>query len=147
MFDEQVGRIMRDGKLVKASPETVVSRAAALMAAENVGALVVVEHERLVGIFTERDIVFRVVAQGLDPSDTPIAEVMTRDVVTVAPGRPFGYALALMHRGGFRHLPVVEDGRPLGIVSARSALDPNLEEFASEKSRRQHYDDMVGGKG
>jgi CBS domain-containing protein len=143
MFDEQVRRVMRRAKLVKAKPETLVARAAALMTAKNVGAILVVEGERLVGIFTERDIVFRVVAHGLDPRTTRIAEVMTRDPQTVAPGRPFGYALALMHRGGFRHLPVVEDGRPVGIVSARSAMDPDLLEFSSEISRRKHYDGML----
>ena len=146
MFDEKVATVMRQAWLVKVGPEMAVARAAALMAAKNVGALVVLEDERLVGIFTERDIVFRVLAAGLDPSDTPVGEVMTREPVTVAPERPFGYALALMHRGGFRHLPVVEEGKTVGIVSARSALDPTLEEFASEKSRRQHYDDMVRGK-
>jgi predicted transcriptional regulator len=49
-----------------------------------------------------------------------------------------------MHREGFRHLPVVEDGKPVGIVSARSALDPELEEFASETSRRKHFAQMDG---
>lgn len=143
MFDEQVRRVMRRAKLVRAKPETLVVRAAAQMAAKNVGAILVVEGERLVGIFTERDIVCRVVAPGLDPRTTRIAEVMTRDPQTVAPGRPFGYALALMHRGGFRHLPVVENGRPVGIVSARSAMDPELLEFSSEISRRKHYDGML----
>jgi CBS domain-containing protein len=143
MFDEPVRRVMRRAKLVRAKPETLVARAAAMMAAKNVGAVLVVEGARLVGIFTERDIVFRVVACGLDPRTTRIAEVMTRDPQTVAPARPFGYALAVMHRGGFRHLPVVEDGKPVGIVSARSAMDPALQEFSSEVSRRKHFDGML----
>jgi len=67
---------------------------------------------------------------------------MTRDPQAIDPARPFGYALALMHRGGFRHLPVVEDGKLLGIVSARSAMDPDLQEFSSEISRRKHFDSM-----
>ena len=147
MFDEQVRKVMRRAKLVKAKPGTLVARAAAMMTAKNVGAILVVEGGRLVGICTERDIVFRVVAHGLDPRTTRIAEVMTRDPQTVAPARPFGYALALMHRGGFRHLPVVEDGKPVGIVSARSAMDPDLLEFSSEISRRRHFEGMLQGAG
>ena len=57
--------------------------------------------------------------------------------MTVTPGESFGYALLMMHEKGFRHVPVVENGAPIGIVSARNALDPDLEEFESEARRRQ----------
>lgn len=142
MFDDPVRSVMRRQKFLKAAPNVLVSKAARLMAARNVGAIVVVEGERLIGILTERDVVFRVVARGLDARATPIADVMTREPQTVDPARPFGYALVLMHRGGFRHLPVVQDGKPVGIVSARSAMDPDLEEFSSEISRRKHFGAM-----
>jgi CBS domain-containing protein len=92
-----------------------------------------------VGIFTERDIVFRVVAQGLDPHTTRVANVMTPKPQTVQPDQPFGYALLMMHEGRFRHLPVVENDKVVGIVSARSAMDPELEEFVSEAQRRKHF--------
>jgi CBS domain-containing protein len=147
VLDEPVRRIIRKSKLVTALPGTRVVAAAKRMAARNVGAILVVEGERLVGIITERDIVFRVVARGLDPRTATISEVMTPDPVTIAPSRPFGYALVVMHREGFRHLPVVEDGKPVGIVSARSALDPELEEFASEKRRREHFAGMSAKPG
>jgi CBS domain-containing protein len=117
----------------------LVSEATRLMAAREVGAVMVVEDENLVGIFTERDVVFRVVARGLDARATRLADVMTRAPHTVEPDRPFGYALLIMHEKGFRHLPVIEDGKPIGIVSARSAMDPELEEFVSEAQRREHY--------
>jgi CBS domain-containing protein len=103
-----------------------------------VGAVLVVEEERLVGIFTERDALFRVIAPGLDPTTTEMRDVMTRDPTTVAPDETFGYALLLMHEHGFRHTPVVENGRPVGVVSARHALDPELEEFTAEAARRKH---------
>jgi CBS domain-containing protein len=93
------------------------------MKAHNVGALLVVEGVRLIGIFTERDALFRVVATGLDPVTTPLDAVMTRDPQTIHPDEPFVHALRLMHEGRFRHLPVVEDERPLGMVSVRDALD------------------------
>lgn len=142
MLDDPVRKVMLKRKLLTARPDTFVTKAAQRMAAKNVGAILVVEDDRLVGIFTERDIVFRVVAPGLDARTTRIAEVMTRDPVTIHPDKPFGSALVVMHRAGFRHLPVVADGKAVGIVSARSALDPELEEFASETSRRRHFDSL-----
>jgi CBS domain-containing protein len=139
VFDQPVKDIMRRQKLLKAPPETLVAKAAKLMAGKNVGAIAVVAEERLVGIFTERDLVFRVVARGLDVNATTIAEVMTPQPKSIAPGAPFGAALLVMHEGGFRHLPVVDSGKVVGIVSARSAMDPDLEEFVSEVKRREHY--------
>jgi CBS domain-containing protein len=139
MLDTPVRNVMQRQKLLKAPPETRVSEAAKLMAAKNAGAVMVVEDERLVGIFTERDVVFRVVARGLDAQATRLADVMTRAPHTVEPDKPFGYALLLMQEKGFRHLPVIEDGKPIGIVSSRSAMDPELEEFVSEAHRRTHF--------
>ena len=142
MFDEPVKRVMQQGKLLKVSPETLVNRAAQLMAKKGVGAVLVVEGERLIGIFTERDIAFRVVACGLDAQTTRLADVMTPAPDTVDPDKPFGYALLRMQERGFRHLPVVKEGKIVGIVSARSAMDPALEEFVSEGRRRERYRDL-----
>jgi CBS domain-containing protein len=138
MFDQPVRSVMQRRKVLRAPPETLVSKAAKLMADKNVGAVMVVEDERLVGIFTERDIVFRVVAQGLDARTTRLADVMTPAPDTVDPDKSFGYALLIMHERGFRHLPVIEDSKIVGIVSSRSAMDPELEEFSSEARRRKH---------
>jgi CBS domain-containing protein len=120
------------------SPETTVSKAAELMAKNLIGAVMVVEQERLIGIFTERDALFRVIARGLDARTTRLAEVMTAEPQAVDPGTSYGYALVLMQENGFRHTPVVENGKPIGIVSSRNAMDPELEEFASEANRREH---------
>jgi len=141
MFDQPVRSVMQRQKVLKAPPETPVSKAAQLMASKNVGAVMVVDDERLVGIFTERDIVFRVVARGLDAQTTRLADVMTPAPDTVGPEKPFGYALLRMHERGFRHLPVIQDGKVVGIVSARSAMDPALEEFVSEAHRRKYYEE------
>ncbi|HVN34423.1 MAG TPA: CBS domain-containing protein [Casimicrobiaceae bacterium] len=142
MFDEPVGRVMQQRGLLKASRETLVNSAAKLMASRGLGAVLVVDGEQLVGIFTERDIAFRVVARDLDAQTTRLAEVMTPAPETVDPDKPFGYALLRMQEGGFRHLPVVSEGKIVGIVSARSAMDPALEEFVSEGRRRERYRDM-----
>ena len=143
MFGDRIRHVMRGQRLLTAPPATRVAKAAQLMAERNVGAILVVENNKLLGIFTERDVVFRVVAKGLDATATSIREVMTPDPKTAHPDDPFEYALVVMHEGGFRHLPVIEDGKPVGIVSSRSAMDPELEEFASETSRRQHFARMA----
>jgi CBS domain-containing protein len=139
MFDQSVRSVMQAKKLVKVPPDMAVDQAALLMAKKNLGAILVVEEDRLVGILTERDIAYRVVARGLDPQATRLATVMTPAPETVDPNKPFGYALLRMQEKGFRHLPVVEHGKLVGIVSSRSAMDPAMEEFATEAHRRKHY--------
>lgn len=138
MFSQRIRSVMERKKMLIAPPETTVSKAAKLMANKNVGAVMVVEKECLVGIFTERDAVFRVIARGLGAQTTRLADVMTTAPQTVDPDKTFGYALLLMHENGFRHVPVIENGKPVGIVSARNALDPEMEEFVSEVQRRKH---------
>ena len=137
MFSERVRTVMERKRLLTAPPEITVSKAAKKMARRKVSAVMVVDHESLVGIFTERDAVFRVVARGRDAQTTRLADVMTPAPQTVDPDKSFGYALLLMYENGFRHLPVIENGKLIGIVSARHALDPDLEEFVSESHRRK----------
>ncbi|MFZ4480447.1 MAG: cyclic nucleotide-binding/CBS domain-containing protein [Rhodoferax sp.] len=139
MFDQPVKNMMERKKFLTASPTTTVSSAARLMADKNVGAVLVVEKEHLVGIFSERDVVFRVIAKGLDAKTTVLSEVMTVSPKTLEPTRTYGHALLLMQENGFRHVPVVENGRPIGIVSSRNAMDPDLEEFVFEARRREHH--------
>jgi CBS domain-containing protein len=141
VFTQPVRNIMEQRKLLTAPPQTTVLQAAVLMAKKHVGAVLVVEEERLVGIFTERDAVFRVIARKLYPATTQLADVMTRDPRTISPDKSFGHAMLLMHEQHFRHLPVVENGKPVGIVSARNALDPDLEEFVAEERRRKHIEE------
>ena len=136
MYSMRVKSVMERKKLLVAPPETTVAKAAKLMAKKNVGAVMVVAEKLLVGIFTERDAVFRVIAAGRDPITTTIGEVMTPDPVTVEPAEIFGRVLLAMHEKGFRHMPVVENGEPIGIVSSRSALDPDMEEFTAATPRR-----------
>jgi len=141
MFDRPVKDVMRREKFLKAPPDTPVGEVARLMESKSVGAVMVIVEDQIVGICTERDIVFRVVAKGLDPDATRLADVMTAEPRTIAPDKAFGYALLLMHERGFRHLPVVQDGKVVGMVSSRSALDPSLEEFVSEEQRRKHFEE------
>ena len=138
MFNQRIKDVMERKKILLAPADTTVSKAAKLMAKKNVGAVMVVDNQRLVGIFTERDAVFRVMAEGRDAAKTKLSEVMTASPQTASPNDSFGEALLLMYENGFRHVPVIEDGVPIGIVSSRNALDPELEEFVSEAERRKH---------
>lgn len=138
MFNLLVRDVMERKKALSLSPETTVREAAELMAKKNIGAVMVVERERLAGIFTERDALFRVIARGLDVHTTRLAEVMTAEPRTVDPTKSYGYALVMMQENGFRHAPVIENGKPIGIVSSRNAMDPELEEFLSEANRREY---------
>ncbi|HQR77784.1 MAG TPA: CBS domain-containing protein [Burkholderiaceae bacterium] len=138
MFSTPVRQLIEPRKLLVAAPQATVREAANMMASRAVGAVLVVADSKLLGIFTERDVVFRVVARGLDPDATRLAAVMTPEPKTIAPDKAFGVAMALMHENGFRHLPVIDKGVPIGVVSSRSALDPELEEFVAEERRRKH---------
>ena len=143
MFDMPVKDVMMRRAYLKAGPTITVRKAAKTMAEKNAGAVLVIDRNKLVGIFTERDIVFRVVAPGLDPATTRVVDVMTPNPYVVAPDKPFGFALLVMHERGFRHMPVVQDGKVIGLVSARSAMDPELEDFVSEAARRQHLAELL----
>ena len=129
---------------VIAEADMTVAEAARRMKDRRVGAMLVMREGRLAGIFTERDALFRVMAEGRDPAKTRLAEVMSANPRTIAPDRPFGHALHMMHEGGFRHVPVVEEGRPLGVVSARDALGPELEAFVSELDERERIFEVLG---
>lgn len=141
-------RLIRDviarRKLVAVPSKSTVAEAARLMKAEHVGALLVVDDGRLSGIFTERDVLFRVVADERDPKSTRLADVMTRKVRTIGADRPVGHALHMMYEGGFRHVPVVEGKRPIGMISARDALGPELAEFQSQLADREHIGEILG---
>jgi CBS domain-containing protein len=141
-------RLIRDviagQRMVSATPQTTVSDAARLMKQVNVGAIIVIgDAGHLAGIFTERDALFRVVAEGRDPQSTRLGDVMTRHPQTVHPDKPLGHALHMMYEGGFRHVPVVENDRPIGMVSARDALGPELNDFESELEQRRHIREIL----
>ena len=110
-----ISTVIKHQQLLVAVAKTSVSEAARLMEKHKVGAVMVVDaHGQLSGIFTERDALFRVLAAGRDPATTLLSAVMTKKPQTIAPDRPVGHALHMMYENGFRHVPVVERGRPGG---------------------------------
>lgn len=123
MLRRLIPDVVRDQVLLTLPPTATVREAARQMAARHVGAVLVSDAgSRLIGIFTERDVVTRVVAPGRDPDVTPLAEVMTRDPDTIAPEATAIEALRRMHDGRYRHLPIVKNGVVVGIVSRRDFL-------------------------
>jgi CBS domain-containing protein len=122
------------------TPDTPLSQVAELMEAEDVGVVPVVEGDRLVGMVTDRDIVVRAVAKGKDPRGMPVAEVSSRELVTVEPDRNLSDALQLMARHQVRRLPVIdEDERLVGVVSqadvALEAKEKTTGELVEEISK------------
>jgi CBS domain-containing protein len=109
------------------SPQATVFDALKIMAEKNVGALVVTEGEGLVGLISERDYARKVVLLGRVSKDTPVADIMTREVVCVALGKAVDECMAIMTQGHFRHLPVIDGDRLAGIISigdvVKSLLD------------------------
>lgn len=138
-------RSVIEGQTITTAPaSTTVRQAATLMAGARVGALMIVDElGHLTGIFTERDALVRVLAKGLSPDKTPLSSVMSAAPQTIPPDRPLGHALHLMFEGGFRHVPVVEDGKPVGMVSARDALGRELVEFECELTQRDSIAEIL----
>ena len=140
-------RLIRDviagRKAYTTSSHTSIADAARLMKQHAIGALMVVDEGKLVGIFTERDVVFRVIAADKDPKSTRVASAMTPKPRALDASRPLGHALHLMYEGGFRHVPVIEDGKPIGMVSARDALGPDLAQFQEELGDREHIREIL----
>lgn len=100
------------------APETTVMEAANEMRASKIGALLVMRDDRLVGILTERDILNKVVAENRAPDEVEVHEIMTKEVVVISPGRSVRDAMRIVTKKHLRHLPVVDDGQLVGMVSA-----------------------------
>jgi CBS domain-containing protein len=109
------------------------------MAHRRIGAAMVLSEGHLVGIFSERDLTHRVVAPGLDPDTTRVAAVMTSNPVTIGPRDNASDALELMRTHGFRHLPVVDDGRAVGMVSVRDLYDAVKVQLEEDLQERDAY--------
>jgi CBS domain-containing protein len=144
MHTRLIRSVIENQVIVTAPTHMTVCDAARMMKQSKTGALLVCEQGRLVGVFTERDALFRVTAAELDPKTTVLADVMTPNPRTIDPDKPLGHALHMMYEGGFRNVPVVENGQPIGIVSARNALGPELKTFMSEMEEREHIAEILG---
>ncbi|MGE5470956.1 MAG: cyclic nucleotide-binding/CBS domain-containing protein [Bacteroidota bacterium] len=140
-----IGNILAGRSLITATRKMKVRAACQLMAQNRIGALLIVEKSRIVGIFTERDALNKVLAAGLDPDATDVAQVMVPDPLTIRAEKPLAHALHMMASGGFRHVPVVDaDGAPIGMVSARDALGQDMLELERDIKRMEQLETSIG---
>jgi CBS domain-containing protein len=99
------------------SKDTTVIEAAKRMREYNIGDVIITDQNRICGVLTDRDIVVRALAEGKDPNTAMVAEICSPNVVTVAPDDAITHAIELMREHAIRRLPVIQDGRPIGILS------------------------------
>jgi len=130
------------------SPDASVLDAVAVMARDHVGAVAVVDKGELTGIFTERDVMLRVVNKQRDAAGTVVRDVMTTEVKAVTEATAFEEATAVMLLGHLRHLPILgDDGRLLGLLSIRALLEDRVRDLIREVSSLEQYmaNDGPGG--
>jgi len=129
-----------DKETAAVHPESTVAEAIRLMLARRVGAVVVVDANRVVGIFTERDVLKKLALSGRDPEKVPVRELMTAPVETASPQGSPGDALVSMLEHHFRHLPVVDSsGRLRGVLSIRNLLHGQMQELRRQLDSLEQY--------
>ena len=135
MPNRAVLKVIENRDLLTVTPDMNVRAVASQMKQCKVAALLVVDQRdgKLIGICTERDLTFKVLAEDLDINSTLVGSVMTADPQSIGPDKPFGHALHMMFEGGFRHMPVIEDGQMVGLISIGDVVKARLMELAAEK--------------
>lgn len=123
-------------------PESMVIDALELMAQKNIGAVMVLDGDRLVGIFSERDYARKGIIQGRKAKTTPVTEVMTHNVITVSPDMTIEDCMHLFSEKHFRHLPVVANGKVIGMLSISDVVTAIISE---QENRIQHLEQYITG--
>jgi CBS domain-containing protein len=129
----------KGGLIYSVTPDTIVYDAIELMCDKNVSAIVVLENEKLVGIFTERDYARKLILKGKASKETPIGQVMTEDLVTVNADTSIDDCMRLMTSKFIRHLPVVENNKLSGIISIGDVVKYIIEEQKFIIESMEHY--------
>jgi|ERR1700736_1582971 CBS domain-containing protein len=137
---KHIGEIIEGRPLIHADRSDNVRKVAERMSEKNVGAVAVLDNGKLVGVFSERDVMARVVARGLNPEKTSVEDVMTRSIVVAEPGEDIDSALKKMNSIGCRHLPVVDGGKLVGMISLRDLL---LEDDDTQRKRATFLNELV----
>ncbi|MBN8753030.1 MULTISPECIES: CBS domain-containing protein [Variovorax] len=145
MVERTVFQSISRTHLVSLTPQASVRDAACVMTRANCGSVLVMElPDSLLGILTERDLMTRVLARGLDPDRTPVREVMTPNPICVPPETPVSDAVVLMIERGFRHLPLATEKKILGVFSMRDALPREIGAAVSLTEFREQLNDALG---
>lgn len=139
----EILRSKADPTIHSITPEATVFEAIRLMAEKGIGALVVLEGERLAGIISERDYARKMILRGRSSAATPVSEIMTVDVITVNPRESDQRCMELMTDGHLRHLPVMDDGRLIGVLSIGDLVKGII---AEQQSLIQHLEQYIRGE-
>lgn len=138
MSSRTISEVIAQRPILTAKGSDTVSTIAKVMQENHSSAVMIMDKGILSGICSERDIVFGVVAAGLDPKTTHVDAIMCRKMQTIGPEKPFGHALHMMYEGGFSHIPVVDRaGHPLGLLAAHDALDCDGLQMEQELEQRE----------
>ncbi len=129
----------RDTQLFRVAPDVIVFDGLKLLAGYGVGAMVVMEHDKLVGIFSERDYTRKVALEGKNSREITIADIMTREVVSVQPTTGTRMCMSLMSQKKIRHLPVVDGNKVLGLISIRDIMDDIIADHEQTITQLQTY--------
>ena len=124
------------------SPDTLIFDALTLMSEKNVGALLVMEGDHLAGIFSERDYARKIILKGRTSLDTEVREIMTPDVFTVFPEETIGQCMVLMSEKRIRHLPVIQNGQVIGVISIGDVVKYIIEE---QETVIEHFKLYISG--
>ncbi len=138
-MQRKLNKVIQGQTVAHTTPTATVAQAASLMRQRGIGALPVLVGADLVGIFTERDALFRVIAEGRDAAHTRVGDVMTRDPVCVEGEDTVRHAVRIMRETGCRHLPITDAGRLSGVVSFRDVLVSLLEQKDHEIQDLKEY--------
>ena len=131
--------VAKSGAVLSIPPDATVYEALALMARHDVGALVVMEGDRIVGMFSERDYARKVVLQGRSSSNTPVRDIMTAKVVTVRPDDSVDHCMQVVTEHRIRHLPVAEGDAIVGVISIGDLVKAVIEDQQVELDQLQRY--------
>lgn len=129
----------KGGGAYSVSPDVSVFQALTVMAQRDIGAVLVIENERLVGIFTERDYARKLVLKGLNSRESSVGELMTPNVCTITPSQTVDDVMNIMTDNRFRHLPVVERGKIVGIVTIGDIVKAIIDEQERTISQLSNY--------
>jgi CBS domain-containing protein len=129
----------RDGTLWHARPDDTVFQALQLLAEYEVGALMVMDRGKLVGVISERDYTRKIALQGRSSKDTRVSDIMTREVLTVTPATGTRKCMALMSEKKIRHLPVIDGDTVVGMISVRDILDDIIADHEATIAQLENY--------